>query len=56
MPKKQLTIQKLLRRLCEVRTDAEETVDDLKLLRRLCEVRTDAEETVDDLKITATSV
>jgi hypothetical protein len=49
MAKEQLTIKKLLRRLCEVRTDGKGTVDDLKLLRRLCEVRTDAEGTVGNL-------
>jgi uncharacterized membrane protein YkoI len=44
----------LCRNLCEVRTEAEETVDDLKLKTEagcaVYEVRAEAKETVDNLK------
>jgi hypothetical protein len=42
--------------LCQVRAEAEETVDDIKISASFVEVRTDAKETVDDLKITMSYV
>lgn len=45
----------LCRDLCEVRDEAEETVDDMKLKTErdcvVCEVLAEAEKTVDDLKL-----